>query len=161
VSLTYCEQLRLSCASAPPQRLRLNVAACLFCGWSTPPAALTSASLELPCPTAFSGSARPSSPPPVRRGVWEMLPVIPDVPPSGFGYPLGGVSKTDPRRSFSTTNAHGLRPSELFSISEIDEFFRTYRPPSRFSTKPSSFVPAPRRLYPSETAGPLRAFPKG
>jgi hypothetical protein len=90
-----------------------------------------------------------------------MLPFIPDVPPSGFGYPLGGVSLTDPQQFISTANAHGLSPSEHYSFSEIDGFFRTHPPPSRFPTRPLSLVPAPRRLDPSEKARPLDAFPKG
>ena len=58
------------------------------------------------------------------RNVWKVLPYSPEVPPSGFGYPLGGVSSLQPRMFFSTPNALGFRPSELCSFLVIKVFFR-------------------------------------
>jgi hypothetical protein len=58
------------------------------------------------------------------RSVWKALPCFPKVPSSGFGYPLDGVSTFQPRESFSTPDALGLRPSELCSFVMIDVSFR-------------------------------------
>jgi hypothetical protein len=65
------------------------------------------------------------------------LPSFPKVPSSGFGYPLDGVSCSDPQVSFSTLNALELRPSKLFSSPWVGNSFEFPRPPSRFLTKPS------------------------
>jgi hypothetical protein len=46
------------------------------------------------------------------------------VPPSGFGYPLDGVSLIRPWKCFSTSNAHGFLPSEPFSDPMIVGGFR-------------------------------------
>jgi hypothetical protein len=60
------------------------------------------------------------------RNVWKALPCFPKVPPSGFGYPLDGVSTFQPWEYFSTPNALGLRPSELCSFAMIDVLFRKH-----------------------------------
>lgn len=47
--------------------------------------------------------------------VGKILPYLSEVPPSGFGYPLGGVSSTHSRKPFSAPYAPGLRPTKFFS----------------------------------------------
>jgi len=63
----------------------------------------------------MSGPGRPSLRSASLRSVREALPCFPEVPPSGFGYPPGGVSNPDPWEPFSAPDAHGLHPSELSS----------------------------------------------
>jgi hypothetical protein len=76
------------------------------------------------------------------------------VPPPGFGYPLGGVSFPDPWKSFPTSHALGIHPSELCSGLRIEERFRAPLPLLRFPTKPPGLVAAlqrftlPRQPYP-------------
>lgn len=48
------------------------------------------------------------------------LPCDPEVPLSGFGYPLSGFSFFIPWGPLSAPNAPGFRPSELFSFPMID-----------------------------------------
>jgi len=54
----------------------------------------------------------------------------------GFGYPLNVFFKSFvPRRPLSASNALGLFPSELSSITVIDQEFPLLSPLLRFSTK--------------------------
>lgn len=55
---------------------------------------------------------------------------------TGFGYPHSDVSSHDPRKSLSTSNALGIRPSEPLSESVIEKHFRAFLPLLRFSAKP-------------------------
>jgi len=48
------------------------------------------------------------------------LPRLSEVPSSGFGYPLDGVSPVHPRKPLSAPNAPGLHPSELCSFPGIE-----------------------------------------
>jgi len=43
----------------------------------------------------------------------ENVPSFPEVPPSGFGYPLDGVSSKNPWKPLSTSNALGVPSPEL------------------------------------------------
>jgi hypothetical protein len=71
------------------------------------------------------------------RSVQNGLPTISEVPYSGFGYPLYGVSSHHPWKSLSTPNTLGIRPSKLSSLLVIEKSFRTFLPLLRFPTKPS------------------------
>jgi len=86
------------------------------------PADFRSSSLEFPQPFSISGLKRPF----FRsfRSVRSVSPHASKVPPSGFGYPLGGVSRFDPWKPLSASNARGLRPSKPFSFPAIRRFFR-------------------------------------
>jgi hypothetical protein len=53
--------------------------------------------------------------------VWKTWLGSPEVPFSGFGYPLNGVRDPHPWEPLSAPNAPGFRSSELFSIPEIEE----------------------------------------
>jgi hypothetical protein len=89
------------------------------------------------------------------QGVRETLPCLPKVPPSGFAYPLDGVSSSHPWKPLSAPNALGLSPSELSSSSVPEKKSPSLLPPSRFPTNPSGLVPAPRRFLHTEKAVPL------
>jgi hypothetical protein len=66
------------------------------------------------------------------------LPGLPEVPPSGFGYPLGGVSCPNPWKPLSASHALGLRPSELSSSPVIRRKVSLHPfPPRLFPVKPS------------------------
>jgi hypothetical protein len=68
--------------------------------------------------------------------VQELLHSFLEVPPSGFGYPLDGVSSFEPWRSFSTSHALGICPSELFSDLKVQICFRISDPLLRFISRP-------------------------
>jgi hypothetical protein len=72
---------------------------------------------QAPCsssrPFSISGSRGPSFHFQKKRR--ENVACSLEVPPPGFGYPLGGVSSPDPWKPLSAPNALGLRPSELSS----------------------------------------------
>jgi hypothetical protein len=74
-----------------------------------------SASLELPCPSAFPDPQSAFLRIVFRRNVRMTLPSHPEDPHTGFGYPLCGFRSKEPRRPLSAPNALGLLPSELFS----------------------------------------------
>lgn len=73
--------------------------------------------------------------------VWKGLPASPEVPFSGFGYPRNGVSSHYPWTSLSTSDARGLRPSELCSSSVIRGLFRIARsaPALSYKTSPALY----------------------
>jgi hypothetical protein len=85
-------------------------------------------------------------------------PDPPEVPSSGFGYPLDGVSHQNPRKPLSAPNALGLLPSELFSSPGIDKMFPPCLPLLRFSNKPLGLLPALQRLPPPGKAVLLSAL---
>jgi len=91
----------------------------------------------------------------LRLSVWRLLPLSPKVPPLGFGYPFDGVSSPKPWKSFSTPHAHGIRPSELFSVPEIRLGFRSDVPLLRFSPRPFGLGDTLQRLKPSGSAVPF------
>lgn len=103
----------LSCTYLPPQRVIPS-----FVIESLPPGRLPS--------TRFNSSSSPASlqhsrikeplfftSPLVKRP--RVVAFLLEVPPSGFGYPLEGFSSLEPWKSFSTSHALGISPSELFS----------------------------------------------
>jgi hypothetical protein len=112
----------------------------------------TSTSLELPGPTAFA-DAKALFCAPLSGSVREALPSFSEVPHTGFGYPLCGVSTSHPRKHLSAPNTHGLRPSKLFSSPAIDQLFRTDLSAPAFSYKTlSGLVSTLQRLAPAEEA---------
>lgn len=56
----------------------------------------------------------------------KLLPCLSEVPPSGFGYPLGDFSPSDPREPLSAPNAPGLPLSKLSSSTAIGETFPSH-----------------------------------
>jgi len=86
------------------------------------------------------------------RSARRTLPYPSMVPPSGFGYPRGGFRCPHPWRSFSVSNAPGLRSSEPSSEPTVADGFPRPLPLSRFSAKPSGLAPAPQRLIPVSSA---------
>jgi len=64
------------------------------------------------------------------------LPWFPEVPTSGFGYPLAGSELALPREPLSAPNALELRPSELCSSRVIERRLPFPAPLLRFLTKP-------------------------
>jgi hypothetical protein len=67
-----------------------------------------------------------------------------------------------PGGCFSTPDAHGLRPAELFSFSVIGQFFRIVLSVPALSYKTlSDLVPALQRLDPTKKAAPTRLLPEG
>jgi hypothetical protein len=55
------------------------------------------------------------------------MPELRKEPPSGFGYPLGGVSSAQPRKPFSAPHALGLDPSKFFSKAPVESRFLDLR----------------------------------
>jgi hypothetical protein len=83
-----------------------------------------------------------------------------EVPSSGFGYPLDGVSCPNPWKPLSASHAHGLHPSELCSSSVIEKkvsrlLFRS----GSFQPNHPGLVPELQRLTPTEEAVPPPASP--
>jgi hypothetical protein len=56
----------------------------------------------------------------------RLCSALPDVPPSGFGYPLGGFRPPDPREPLSAPNAPGLPLSKLSSLTAIGKTFPSH-----------------------------------
>jgi len=81
-------------------------------------------SLELRRPTAFQDSRTLLFAPCGASGA--RCPATPEVPPSGFGYPLGGVSPSNPWEPLSAPDTPGLHPTERCSSTAIEKAF----PPS-------------------------------
>jgi hypothetical protein len=155
-SLSTDPALVLSCTSAPPQRLAPTIVACRE-------------KLGRPClpretprvssrPFSMSKWKRPSSSPGFWPGVREALLVFPKVPPSGFGYPLGGVSAFHPRKPLSAPHALGLCPSGLFSHSVAHNRFPGCVPLLRFPARLSGLATALQRF--SLTKRAVRSAPR-
>lgn len=90
------------------------------------------------------------------------MPSISEVPHSGFGYPLCGVSHSKPWKPLSVPNAPGLRPSKLSSSPMIDKPFRIYLSAPALSHKTlADLVPTLQRLTPTGKAVPLLLPPRG
>jgi len=68
------------------------------------------------------------------------------VPPSGFGYPLGGVSPSVLGNTVSVPHAHGLRPSGLCSDHVAGQGFPQDHSLLRFSTKPHGLASTLQRF---------------
>jgi hypothetical protein len=83
------------------------------------------------------------------------------VSPTGFGYPLGDLSHSNPGKRFSASNALGVHPPELFSSPVIERSSRISLSALALSYKtPKNLVAALQRLPPTEKAVPLIA-PEG
>jgi hypothetical protein len=89
---------------------------------------------------------RPFFAPGFGPGVQEALPCSSEVPPSGFGYPLGGVSSLHPRKHLSASHAHGFCPSGPRSGPVALLRFPGEAPLLRFPAKHFSLAPALQRL---------------
>jgi len=84
------------------------------------------------------------------------LPFPPEVPPSGFGYPLGGFRALQPQKHVSASNAHGLYPSEPCSFPMVRASFRRplsapallFKTHKALKRRLSGFIP-PGKPYPS------------
>mgnify|MGYP003572361760 CR=1 FL=1 len=119
------------------------------------------ASLELSCPSACQDQgALLFSLRRLTKRLRKRCLAPQEVPSSGFGYPLDGVSHPNPWKPLSASHAHGLRPSELFSFPVIEKKV------SRFLFRSGSFLPnlpglAPelQRLPPAGKAVPPPASP--
>ena len=85
------------------------------------------------------------------QGVWKTLPSLPEVSPSGFGYPLDVLSPSNPRKPLSAPNTLGLAPSKLSSYKVIEKRFPFSLPLLRLDLKP----PRPKLL--ASTAFPHSA----
>jgi hypothetical protein len=96
-----------------------TLARCFKSEPSSTSAPTSSTSLELSCPSAFPDPTALLFAP-VAKSVRTALPCSPKVPCSGFGYPLHGVSPSNPWEPLSTPNTLGLRPSEPFSSPGIE-----------------------------------------
>jgi hypothetical protein len=111
-------QKHLSCDSTPPQRFPPSLTA--------PISRLSSTSAGAEAPRVSSSALQhvrvdrpffaPGSPQTSRRP----LPCLRKVPPSGFGYPLDGVSSIHPGKPLSAPNAPGLRPSKPCSSPGVE-----------------------------------------
>jgi len=97
---------------------------------------------------------------PPYEGVPPALPCQREAPLSGFGYPISGYQFPSPGKPFSAPNAHGLRPSELFSnpvignrfpnpLSVLALFHKTHRPCTGASTACSHQASRTPDCYPS------------
>ena len=86
--------------------------------------------------------------------VQTALPRHLKVPPSGFGYPLDGVSPLVLGSDLSTPHAPGLYSSGLCSSFVAGSKFPCILPLVRFLTKPFGLVPTLQRLQPTRPAVP-------
>jgi hypothetical protein len=92
------------------------------------------------------------------QSVPEFLPQPRKKPPSGFGYPRGGVSSTHPREPLSAPHALGLRPSKFFSaIRDEKRFLASPFRPYAFFQNLIGLEPALQRTNPRTSAVPLTA----
>jgi hypothetical protein len=79
-------------------------------------------------------------------------------PPSGFGYPLGGVSSIHPRETLSAPHALGLHPSKFSSKALAERRFLAFHFRSyAFSRNLIGLEPALQRTDPKASAVPLNA----
>jgi hypothetical protein len=118
---------------------------------------------SLRVPSAFPALCAPFSPSHL-TSAWLTCPCVPEVPSSGFGYPLDGVSCTKPWKSFSSPDARGILSSERFSGLGIELGFHSILPLLRFLIKPlwldagASAVFSPKT---SRTLAPRRCYNLG
>jgi len=108
-----------------------------------------------PCPFGIFEIHGPFfSPLAKRRRSW---PLSSEVPSSGFGYPLDGVSPVYPRGSLSTPNAPGVSPSKLSSSPVVESRSPQIPPLLHFRKKPLGLSRVLQGLPPTEKAGSLFA----
>lgn len=85
------------------------------------------------------------------------MPGHPEVPPTGFGYPPGGVSHSNPWELISSPNALGVHLSELFPLRwSRNSFLSLIRPCTSHVDRPSLRVVL-RRFHPTVRAVSLTA----
>jgi len=125
------------------------------CALSTGPTNSESSSLKLPAPTAFADWRTPFCAPSRRRP--DSLPCHPEVPPTGFGYPLGGVSRFNPWELISSPNAPGVHLPELHPLRWSENSFPFSVRPCTFRIDRPSLYVVLRRLYPTVRAVSLTA----
>jgi hypothetical protein len=97
----------------PPQRVAHRLRLPYPCAPSTEPT-IRKLLAEAPRPFSVLNPGTPFSP--SHEGAWEIA-CLPEVPPSGFGYPLGGVSPKDPRGCLSTLSRSWDFPFRAFLLS--------------------------------------------
>jgi hypothetical protein len=85
------------------------------------------------------------------------LPSHPEVPPTGFGYPLGGVSYSNPWKPISSSNALGVHLSELLPLRWSRNGFPSLIRPCTFHIDRSGLHAVLRRFYPTVKAVSLTA----
>jgi hypothetical protein len=93
----------------------------------------------------------PFNAPFLRKGVWKFLPILPEVPSSGFGYPPEGfvLAFFHLWKPIPASCAHGLRPSKLFSSQRIEtKFLSPLSDLALLSKTLTGFRPALHRFYP-------------
>jgi hypothetical protein len=98
-------------------------------------------SLEAPHVSFLPFSIHRMTEPFIRSAVTKRPRVMPELrkePPSGFGYPLGGVSSAQPREPFSAPHALGLDPSKFFSKAPVESRFPDLRVAPTLFLKTSS-----------------------
>jgi hypothetical protein len=93
------------------------------------------------------------------RNVQKTLPCFLEVPFSGFGYPLNGVTIFQPWKRL-TSNAPRIHSSEPSSSSMVKESFLFFSPLLRFFPRPSGFGPVLQWFSPIKEAVPLLATSK-
>jgi hypothetical protein len=101
-----------------------------------PRSAAAGTSLELRRPSAFQDSRTLFSTPCGASGA--RCPATPEVPPSGFGYPLGGVSPSNPWEPLSAPDTPGLRPTKPCSSTVIEKAFPPFLSALALSPETSS-----------------------
>jgi hypothetical protein len=107
-------------------------------------------------PYSICGPKRPSCHSPLPKSVWKTVPSLPEVPHSGFGYPLCGVSHSKPRKPLSVPNALGLRPTKPCSFLMIESPSRMTLSVHALSHETlTDLIPALQRLNPTRKAVPL------
>jgi len=108
-------------------------------------------------PYSVCGSKSPFLRSPYRRSEKKVLPHSLPVSPPGFGYPLGDLQLSQPRKPLSAPNALGLRPSKLFSSQVIEEGFPSPLRSCASLQNLSGLVPTLQRFPPTRKAVPLLA----
>jgi hypothetical protein len=85
------------------------------------------------------------------------LPSHPEVPPTGFGYPLGGVSHPNPWKPISSPNALGVHLPELLPLRWSENSFPSSIRPCTFRTDRPGLRAVLRRFHPTVRAVSLTA----
>jgi hypothetical protein len=113
---------------------------------------------EAACPFSISGLNHPSYA--LLAKCRKSLPGSFEVPSAGFGYPLDGVSRSNPWKLLSAPNALGIPSSELSSFRMIQIAFPRLVPFLHFPKKPPSLLGVLQWLSPIRKAVPLTCSPK-
>jgi hypothetical protein len=113
---------------------------------------------EAPCPFSIFGIPEPFFSPLTKRR--RRLPPFSEVPPSGFGYPLDGVSPENPRGPLSAPNAPGVPPPEPSSSPVVESGFPQTPSLLPLRKKPTSFSRRLQGFPPTEEAESLLRSPE-